>query len=102
MVFLAVGASVLVGLSRVQSSGLSTENESVAENLARNQMESLFSLPYQDPPSFYSPVIVPTGYTVTAAAEEYVVGSTDIEKVVVRVSFGVKEVLMLETLRLRG
>ncbi len=102
MIFVIVGGGVLLGLSQVQSSGLSTENESVAENLARNQMEYLFSLPYQEPPSSYAVVSTPAGYSVSADAQVYVAGDTNIEKVVVQIGFGEKQVLTLETMRARG
>ena len=49
MVFSLVGVAVLGGLSTAYTSGAKTEVQSVAENLARNQVESIFSGPYREP-----------------------------------------------------
>jgi len=96
-----VGTAVLAGLSTTQSSGAKTEGQSVAENIARNQMEHIFALPFQDPPSTYSVVATPAGYGVTAQALQYVPGDVNIEKLVVTVTRGAQELLVLETLRTR-
>ena len=98
-IFTIVGSAVLVGLSTTHISGAKTEEQSVAENIARNQMEQVFSLPYRDPPSTYPAIATSSGYGVSAVAEEYVVGDTNIEKVVVRVTHESEEVLVLETMR---
>lgn len=98
-IFTIVGSAVLVGLSTTHISGAKTEEQSVAENIARNQMEKVFSLPYRDPPSTYPAIVTTSGYGVSAAAEEYVVGDPNIEKVVVRVTHESEEVLVLETMR---
>ena len=45
LIFSLVGGAVLRGISGTHSSGTRTENQSVAENIARNQMEYAFSLP---------------------------------------------------------
>ena len=99
--FAMVGTAVLVGLSTTHNMGAEVEEHSIAENLARNQMEHMFSLTNQDPPSTYPSVSVPMGYTISAAAEEYVTGDSSIEKVVVQVSHGAEQVLTLETLRVK-
>lgn len=99
MVFGLIGAAVLVGVSTIHISGNKIEAQAVAENVARNQMEEVFSQPYQAPPAAYQSVATPLGYSVTAQAEEYIVGETDIEKVVVIVSRDGRELLTLETLR---
>lgn len=99
MAFTLVGTAALVGLSTTQISGAKTEDQSIAENLARNQMEHVFSLPYQDPPSSYPSVAAPPGYSVATAATEFVAGDVRIEKIVVTVTHGGQGVLTLETLR---
>ena len=99
--FTIVGTAVLSGLSTAHISSARFESQSVAENLARNQMEHLFSLPYEPPPSSYPGVATPQGYTVTATVVEYVPGDPLIEKVVVEVLQGGRSVLVLETLRTR-
>ncbi len=99
LVLSLVGTAVLSGLSTVHISGASTERQSTAENIARNQMEYVASLGYQDPPYSYPTVLVPAGYAVTSEAKEHVVSDTNIEKIVVTVSLGGTQQLVLETLR---
>lgn len=94
-----VGSAVATGLSTSQLSAGVTEHQSVAESVARRQMEYVFSLPYQEPPSTYPSVDAPPGFSVTAEAEEYVVGDLTIEKVVVTVSRDGQGILALESLR---
>ncbi len=98
-VFALVGVAVLVGLSTTHTSGATVEGHSIAENLGRNQVEYIFSIPYQDPPSFYPTVVAPIGYGITAAAEEFVQNETAVQKIVVTVDHGGETVLVLETLR---
>lgn len=97
-IFGMVGVAVLAGLSTASISKGKTEVQSNIEDIARNQMEYLLSLPYQDPPTSCSTISVPQGFSVTCEAEEYVVGDTNIEKPVVTVTFGATQVV-LETLR---
>ncbi len=99
LVFSIVGSAVLVGLSTTHTSGARTKSQSTAENIARNQMEYMFSLPYQDPPSTCPLVEAPEGTTVTCTIEEYVLGDPNIEKVVVTVTSNGQEQLSLESLR---
>ncbi|MCH8206022.1 MAG: hypothetical protein IH956_03355 [Chloroflexi bacterium] len=101
-VFIAVGTSVLLGIRTIQTSGNSTEGRAVAENIARNQMAHIFSLSYQDATSTYPSIAdVPTDYTVTAVANEFLSGDVDIQKIVVTVTRGGRSLLVLETLRAR-
>lgn len=97
--FALVGIAVLVGTSTIHSSGAVTEEQSLAENIARNQMERLFSEPYQPPPSSYTSISVPSGYNVAAAASEYVPGDTNIERIIVTITHQGQHILTLETLR---
>ena len=97
-----VGSAVLAGLSTTAIIRASTDTTTTAQSIGRNQMEYIFSLPYQDPASSYPLVTVPQDYGVTADAEEYVSGDPDIAKIVVRVSHGSQVVLVLETLRVRS
>ena len=101
MVFALIGTAVLSGVSMAHTSGASTERQSTAENIARNQMEYIFSLPYQNPPSSYPTIGVPQGYGVTCTAEEYVLGDPNIEKVIITVTFDSTQQLVLETLRIK-
>ena len=101
-VFALVGGAVLSGMSTALNTGSIVEGQSVAEEIARNQMESVFNVSYQEPLSTPYPTIVPpAGYAVSLAADEYLTGDVDIEMVVVTVSRDSKDILVLETLRTR-
>ena len=111
IVFALVGTTVLVGVSTARRSGAIVDNQSIAENVARNQMEYVFSRAYKAPPLSYTSISdlpdndfnVPSGFTVTAAAVLRT-GSVDpnIETVRVRVSHLGKQVLVVETIRGRN
>ena len=49
VIFTLVGTAVLAALSTAHTSGARTESQSIAENLARNQMEDAFCRAYQEP-----------------------------------------------------
>ena len=101
-VFALVGGAVLSGVSTALNTGSMVEGQSVAEEIARNQMESVFNESYQEPQSTPYPTIVPpTRYAVSVAADEYLTGDLDIEMVVVTVSRDNQSILVLETLRTR-
>jgi len=55
-VFVAVGTGVLVGVQTIQNSGNRIEGKAVAENLARNQMEHVFNVAYQNATSTYASI----------------------------------------------
>ena len=101
-IFALVGVAVLSGTSTALNTGSKVEDQSVAEQIARNQMESVFNESYQEPLSTPYPTIVPpAGYTISLTADEYLTGDKDIEMVVVTVSRDSKSILVLETLRTR-
>jgi hypothetical protein len=101
MVFALAGTAVLSGLSVMHNTGAMVEGHSVAEILARNQMEHVFTLPYQSAPATYTSIAVPPGYSVTAVAVDLVAGAPDpdVEKVVVTAGRGGENILTLETVR---
>ena len=105
MIFGVVGTAVLSGISGTRSSGARTERQAFAENIARNQIEYIFTLPYQEPPSTYPSIDLSgqdyAGYAVSGQAIEDPDsgGNPNIERVLVTVSFGGEEILSLETLR---
>ena len=101
-VFAVIGGAVLSGTSTALSTGSIIEGQSVAEELARNQMESVFNESYQEPAgSPYATIVPPARYAVTVAADEYLSGDVDIEMVVVTVSRDSQSIMVLETLRTR-
>ena len=110
-VLTVVGTGVLLGISTIQTSDNSTEGQSVAENLARNEMANFFAQSYQatTSPTYSSITDLPPGYTVAITAESCptldpntgACGGSDsnIHKYVVTVSREGQQVLVLETLR---
>lgn len=99
-VFAIVGAAVLAGVSSARSNGVRVEHKAIAEKVARNQMEYIFSLPYQNPLSTpYPTLVAPQGYSVTVVANEFKAGDMDIERIIVKVLHGNQNILLLETLR---
>ena len=110
-IFAALGTALMVGIRTANISTEVVEDQSIAEKLARNQMEYVFNQSYLNPPSSYVSIkdatdvsfTVDPGFTVTANATEYLAAATDIEKVVVTVVVAVysgsETVLTLETLR---
>ena len=101
-VFAIVGGAVLSGTSTALNTGSIVEGQSVAEELARNQMESVFNESYQEPAgSPYTTIVPPARYAVSVAADEYLIGDVDIEMVVVTVSRDSQSIMVLETLRTR-
>lgn len=103
-VFALVGGAVLSGLGTMYRSGSITEDQSVAEHIARNQMESIFSSVYREPDQTpYPTIAVPTGYSVSTLAV-HLAGDThpEIEKLSLTVNHGSKELLVLETVRYRN
>ena len=99
LIFGTVGTAVLVGISTAHSSEERTEYQAAAENIGRNQMEDVFNQVYLPPPASYSSISVPSMYTVTADATEFIAGETDVEKLTVSVTFEGRSILLLETLR---
>ena len=103
MIFSMVGVAVLSSLGTVNIAGALTEEQSQAENIARNQMEAIFDQVYREPDQTpYPAVAVSQGYSVTTAVT-HVDGNTDpeVEKIALTISHHGKEVLVLETARYR-
>lgn len=111
-IFSSVGTAVLLGVSAAHISSDRVKASAIAENLARNQMEYVFTLQYVAPgnnssyPSFavdeYLDLTLPTGYTVSAIPEAYISDTFptgSIEKVVVTVTRDENIILVLESLR---
>ena len=100
-VFTMVGGATLVGLSAIQRVRVNLERQAMAENIARNQMEYIFSLDYQTTISQYSSTTVPSGYHVTNVqqVEEIIEGDSNLQKITVTVSLDGEELLVLETYR---
>ncbi len=105
MVFALVGVAVLSGLSTTYRTGARVNVHSTAENVARNQMEFVFSQGYEEPGSTPYPIYgtVPSDYSVTTSATEVdpLAPDTEIERVNVAVTYDGQVVVSLSTLRFR-
>ena len=111
-IFAALGTAIMVGIRTANISGQVVDKQSIAEKLARNQMEYVLTQDYVSPPGSYVTIdaaqdvafTVDAGYSVTAQAVAFtgdpaIVTDTNIETVVVTISRGSESVLVLETLR---
>ena len=110
-IFAAVGTSVLLGVRVAHTSASLVENHSIAERLARNQIESVFNQAYKPPnvdgtAADYVTLAEAeacgsnTGYSICATGEKLQsADGAELEKVVVTVNLNGREVLKLETLR---
>ena len=109
-IFSSAGSAVLMGVSASHISSDRVNASAVAENLARNQMEYVWTLSYVAPPGSYTSIAddpslnitLPSGFGVSAAAQTYLADdglSGSIEKVVVTVTRDGQSILVLESLR---
>ena len=100
-VMMSVASAAMVGLSATQRTRVSLERQAMAENILRNQMEYIFSFPYQTTTVQYQAITVPSGYQVSNVqqVEELVAGNSDLQKITVTVSYNGSELLVLETYR---
>ena len=109
-VFTLVGTAILSGISTTQISGARIENQAIAENIARNQIEFIMAQPYISPedPDNYNFISFPPEYTLVVTKESLEVNvggelqtlnSNTIEMVVVTVFYGGNPVLTLETVK---
>jgi hypothetical protein len=102
MVFSMVGTAVIAGLNTAYTAGAKVEEQAIAENIARNQMESVFSQAYEAPGQTPYPTInPPAGYVVSATTEDVDPYSPDpdIEEIIVTVSRDGQDILVLTGLR---
>ncbi len=106
MVFALVGVAVLSGLSTTYRTGARVNVHSTAENVARNQMEFVFSQTYEEPGSTPYPTYstVPANYSVSTSATEVdpLAPDTEIERVNVAVTYDGQVIVSLSTLRFRN
>ena len=103
-VFALVGTAVLAGLGTTYKVGAKTETQSVTENIARNQMEYIFTQPYREPDQTpYPTITVPSGYSVSPVAT-HLSGNTDpeVESISLTINWEGQEILVLDTVRLRN
>ena len=109
-IFSSAGTAVLLGVSAAHKSSFVVEASAIAENLARNQMEYVFSQSYVAVGTPYPSIAddsslninIPSGFGVGATAVFYVADdglAGTIQKVVVTVTRDGQSILVLESLR---
>lgn len=89
-------------LSGVQTTAIATDKfdrQAVADNIVRNQLESIFAEPYQAPGLAYTAYSPPANYTVATQNLVWDTATTDVAKIVVTVSFQGVPVQTIETIR---
>ena len=103
IVFALVGTAVLAGLSTMYASWSKTEVQSVAENVARNQMEFLFSQPYREPQQTPYPTMsgIPANYSVATMVEfaDSVDPDPEVERITITSRYDGQDILTLQTLQ---
>ena len=95
-----VGCAFMVALSTTSIASGVVQVQANAQNLARNEMEYVKSLPYQVAPTSYPALPAPDGYTLTAQASPVDGADTEVQKIVVTVSRAGESVLVLEGLKM--
>jgi hypothetical protein len=100
-VFTLMGTAVMTSVSATGAASEVIRVSATADTLASNQMQEILSQPYVDPPFTFTTITPPSGYSLTAVAEEYVPGDPNIAKLVVTVFYGAEIAATLETLRLK-
>jgi hypothetical protein len=95
----AVGSALVSGISTTARSTETIVVQSEVENVARNQLEYMFGLPYQAPPHSYPVLAAPAGYAVTCEAVEHEPGNPHAEVVTVSIKVQGTERLTVSTIR---
>ena len=95
-----VGGGFMVALSTTSIASGVIQVQANAENLARNQMEYVKSLPYQVAPTTYPTLPAPANYSLTAEAFPVAGADDQVQKVVVTVSRAGESALVLEGLKM--
>ena len=98
-IFSVLGLAILRGIQTSYVGKRTFDIQSTAENLIRNQMESVFGEAYTPPGNSYTSVAAPDNFSVSADAVTYDITSTDVETVRVTVSQNGQPIKVTETLR---
>ena len=99
-VFGVVGTALMSGIQTSYLSKTQFDIRSRAENIVRNEMETVFAQPYQAPPYTYSTATTSDGFVVTSVAVDYSTTSdANLETVRVTVQHGGQTVKVLEAAR---
>lgn len=99
VVFGVLGIAILRTVQTGHTAKRQFDIHSTAENLVRNQLESVFDHSYKEPGQAYPSIAAPDGYSVTAEALLYDQFSNDVEVVRITVFHHGQPVKVFETLR---
>ena len=95
-----LGSTVFMLLGGLSTGAISVgilQEDIVAENLGRTQLEYTKSLPFNDAPFSYQSVdVVPEGYSVMTEATPISSRDTNVQRLIITVYRGVKSVYILE------
>ena len=97
-----VGLMVLTSIQVGSAGRRLFDVHSTSENVVRNQMESILEQSYKSPTDLdptYTPIVAPSGFTVTAESLTYDVTSDDISTVRITVYHQGQPVKVFETVR---
>jgi hypothetical protein len=100
-VFTLLGTAVMTSVSATGAASESIRVSATADTLASNQIQEIMATPYVAPPFTFRTIAAPTGYSLTAIAEQYIPGDTNIAKIIVTVMYKAEVAATLETLRLK-
>lgn len=97
--FGVLGVAVLGGVQTSHIGKRQFEVQSTAENIVRNQLESVFEQNYKPPGETYDAVTAQSGYSVDADSLTYDAVSTDVSIVRITVYYDGQPVKVFETVR---
>ena len=97
-IFVAVLSVSLMGISTVFRAGARIEQQGIAENVARNQMEWAFNQTYG---STYAATTTPGGYGASISTQSVDYTDSNVQRITVVVTNNGLELLTLETIRSR-
>lgn len=100
-VFTLLGTAVMTSVSATGAASENIRVSATSDTLASNQIQEILANPYVDPPFTFTTIAPPTGYSLTAVAEQYIPGDTNIAKIIVTVVYKAEVAATLETLRLK-
>ena len=98
-VFTVVGVLALHGLSTTRALGNKLDGQTIAEHVARSQMEYALAQPYSSPPNPYPTFVPPTNYSVAIANQSVSGATSNVAKLVVTVQRAGATLLVLESMR---
>ena len=101
-ILVAISSATLVGVNAAQRARHRLDLHAEAENIARNQMEYVFSLPYETSTGLYALASgLPSGYTISVTSTVESTEDTNLQRIRVRIIRDGEEILSLDTKRVK-